>query len=248
MNTEYLRATRLLDHESESIQRLIDARGWRTLAPEARIGAAYDFVRDEIAFGYNASDVLPASTVLADGYGQCNTKTTLLMALLRGLGIPCRVHGATIHKRLQRGVVNGLFFLAAPASINHTWTEVFVDDRWIGLEGVILDAPYLRGLRKAVPSGTTAFLGFGVGTENLGAPPVEWQGAATWIQRTGVNQDFGAYADPDLYYAEHGDNLTGIRAWLYATWIRHVLNRNVARIRGLGPRPTIHAGEGSAAR
>ncbi len=39
-----------------------------------RIGAAYDFVRNEILFGYNRTDAIPATEVLADGYGQCNTK------------------------------------------------------------------------------------------------------------------------------------------------------------------------------
>ena len=56
-----------------------------------RIGAAYAFVRDEIAFGYNLADDLPASRVLEDGLGQCNTKGTLFMALLRhpnGIGQP----------------------------------------------------------------------------------------------------------------------------------------------------------------
>lgn len=227
----HLRATPLLDFEDESLQRLVEARGWRALPTYERIGAAYAFVRDEIGFGYNASDILPASRVLADGYGQCNTKTTLLMALLRALDVPCRVHGATIHKRLQKGVVNGAFYLLAPTSIHHTWTEVLVDGRWVALEGVILDAAYLRGLRTTVPSGTSALLGFGVGTADLAAPPVDWRGEDTWIQKTGVNQSFGAYDDPDSYYAEHGDNLSGARAWLYGVWIRRVLNRNVARIR-----------------
>ena len=231
MSESHLRATRLLDFDNGSIQQLIAARGWRDLAPYERIGAAYAFVRDEIEFGYNASDVLSASTVLADGYGQCNTKTTLLMALLRALAVPCRVNGATIHKRLQKGVVNGGFYLLAPTNINHTWTEVLLDGSWIGLEGVILDAAYLRGIRTIVSIGTTAFLGFGVGTADLSQPPVEWRGEDTWIQRTGVNQDFGTYDDPDSYYAEHGDNLSGVRAWLYRVWIRHVLNHNVTSIR-----------------
>lgn len=153
------------------------------------------------------------------------------MALLRALDIPTRLHGATIHKRLQKGVVNGLFYLVAPTSIFHTWVEVLLDGRWLGHEGVILDKAYLQGLRTMVPTGTTAFLGFGAGTGDLTAPPVEWRGAETSIQSTGVNGDFGIYADPDAFYAEHGDNLTGVRTWLYAKWIRHVLNANVAKIR-----------------
>lgn len=55
-------------------------------------------MRDEIAFGYNESVDLPASRVLAAGFGQCNTKGTLLMALLRALDVPCRFHGFTLAK------------------------------------------------------------------------------------------------------------------------------------------------------
>jgi transglutaminase-like putative cysteine protease len=79
----------------------------------------YDFVRNEIAFGYNAGDELPASAVLADGIGQCNTKATLLMALMRAVGIACRFHGFTIDKPLQKGAITaGL--RAGPASASST--------------------------------------------------------------------------------------------------------------------------------
>ncbi len=83
MGDRYLRATALLDIDDPRLRALGDQRGWSELHKDARIGAVYDFVRDEIPFGYNTSDDLAASAVLADGYGQCNTKTTLLMALLR---------------------------------------------------------------------------------------------------------------------------------------------------------------------
>ena len=62
--------TRLLDFTHPAIESLVAQRGWRQLAPFERIGAVYDFVRNEIAFGYNAGDELPASRVLADGIGQ----------------------------------------------------------------------------------------------------------------------------------------------------------------------------------
>ena len=42
-------------------------------------------MRNDILFGYNSSDLLTAEEVLKDGYGQCNTKATLLMALFRGV-------------------------------------------------------------------------------------------------------------------------------------------------------------------
>ena len=234
MNDAYLRVTPLLDYTHESIKRLVAARAWAGLPTEQRIGAVYAFVRDEIRFGYNTGDRIPASQVLVDGYGQCNTKTILLMALLRAVRIPCRFHGATIDKRLQKGVVTGAFYLLAPTNIIHSWAEVSVDGRWVALEGVILDEPYLGGLRAFVPGERGAFLGYGVGTENLAAPAIEWKGGDTSIQMTGVNRDFGIYDDPDAFYAERGSNLSGLKDWLYRRWVRHVMNRKVASIRACG--------------
>lgn len=85
----------------------------------------YNFVRDNIAFGYNASDDLTASTVLSDGIGQCNTKGTLLMALLRAVGVPCQFHGFTIDTALQRGAITGVAYQLAPRNIIHSWIEVW---------------------------------------------------------------------------------------------------------------------------
>jgi len=234
MVNSHLSATPILDFRDESIQRLIAERGWLDLDLDRRIGAVYDFVRDEISFGYNASDELPASRVLADGRGQCNTKTSLLMALLRGAGVPCRFHGATIHKELQKGVVRGLFYRLAPENIIHSWAEIEYEGRWVGLEGVILDRPYLDGLRRSVAREGGAFLGYGAGTEDIGDPSIEWCGTDTAIQATGVNRDFGVYDDPDDFYAEQGVNVTGIKGLLFRHLIRHRMNRRVEAIRRCG--------------
>lgn len=239
----YLNATRLLDFPHPAIQALIAAQGWGELDRQHQIGAAYDFVR-ELPFGYNTTDDRSASEVLSDGYGQCNTKTTLLMALLRGLGIPARFHGASINKRLQKGLVRGLAYRLAPASILHSWAEVELDGKWVGLEGVILDSDYLAGLRQRVAS-SGPFLGYGVGTENLADPPVAWCGSDTSIQQTGVNRDYGVFSAPDEFYATHGVNLRGLRAVVYRGVVRPQMNRRVAQIRAAElDRPAEH-GRGS---
>jgi hypothetical protein len=234
MDERYLKATRLLDYETSAIRMLIDAHGWMRLPTRERIGAVYDFVRDHIGFGYNESDDLPASRVLSDGYGQCNTKTTLLMALLRACGIPCRFHGGTIHKRLQKGVVSGLFYRLAPRDIIHSWVEVLYDGRWVALEGVILDLAYLSGLRAKLPAETHEVIGFGVGIDDFRNPPVAWNGTDTFIQIKGVNRDFGVFDDPDSFYALHGANLGGARRLVYRHLVRRLMNARVRTIRALG--------------
>lgn len=54
-----------------------------------------------------------------DGIGQCNTKSTLLMPLLRAVGSPCRSQGFTIDKRLQKGAITGLAYWLPPQRIDH---------------------------------------------------------------------------------------------------------------------------------
>jgi len=230
-HSSLLDATELLDYDSPSIRRLVDQRGWLALDTPERIAAVYDYVRNEIGFGYNADDDIAASEVLRDGYGQCNTKATLLMALLRMVGTPCRFHAATIDKRLQQGVVPRAFYPLAPSEILHSWVEVFVDGDWKRLEGVILDDEYLDGLRCQLGRPTGAFIGFGVGTADLEHPNVDWVGDHTEIQMTGVDRDLGVHADPDTYYRTAGTNLSGLRALLYRHVIRRLMNRTVARIR-----------------
>ncbi len=227
----HLADTPLLDFRHPDIQSLIRSRGWSELSVRDRIGAAYDFVRDEIPFGYNASDDLPASQVLADGIGQCNTKSTLLMALLRALDVPCRFHGFTIDKALQKGAITGLAYVLAPRDIIHSWVEVWFEGKWINLEGFILDRPYLASLQQRFSATEGAFCGFGVATADLQNPPVDWVGRDTYIQKDGINADLGIHDDPDTFYRKRGVNLSGPKRWLFRSFIRHWINRHVARIR-----------------
>lgn len=211
-------ATPLLDYQALPIQTLIWDRSWRARDTHGRIGAAYAFVRDEIAFGYNEADDLPASRVIADGIGQCNTKSTLLMALLRALDVPFRFHGFTIHKALQKGAITGLAYVLAPRNIIHSWVEVWYQDQWVNLEGFILDRPYLTALQKRFAGHTGPFCGFGAATPDLQNPPVDWCGTDTYIQRDGINGDFGVFDSPDEFYAEHGSNLSGVKRCFSSEW------------------------------
>ena len=226
-----LQPSRLLDFDHPDLVDLLNRRGWLALDAAGRIGAAYDFVRNEIAFGYNAGDDLPASQVLADGHGQCNTKTTLLMALLRALGLRCRFHGFTIDKALQAGALPPLAQALAPAQILHSWVEVEHAGQWLELEGFILDAPYLASLQRRFGDRAGPFCGFGAATPDLLNPQVAWRGASTYIQRDGIRQDFGVFESPDAFYAQRGVNLRGPKRWLFLLWMRGRINAQVARIR-----------------
>jgi len=235
-SNEYLKETEMLDFSHQTIQALVAQLGWRELNRYDAIGAIYDFVRDDIAFGYNRDDRISASQVLNDGYGQCNTKGTLLMALFRAVGIETRFHGFTIFNALQRGAIPNYLFSFAPEKIIHSWVEVKFEDAWINLEGYIIDQAYLKKVQRSFADQCHDFSGFGIATRCLSNPEVEWKGEDTFIQREGIADDFGVYDQPDAFYKRYGSNLSGFKKLLFRYFLRHLMNRNVAKIRNIGVR------------
>ena len=227
----YLKETQLLDFSHPSIANMPQWEQWNSLQEKDRAGAIYDFVRNDIAFGYNRSDDIKASAVLADGYGQCNTKGTLLMALLRKAGIPCRLHGFTIHKKLQAGAIPAFLQRIAPKEIIHSWVETLIDGKWLKLEGFILDQTYLNAVQKRFSHIDGPFSGYAIATGNLQNPKVEWNGENTFIQADGIDEDYGLFDSPDAFYRQKGVNLSGIKSVLYKNLLRHWINKNVESIR-----------------
>jgi hypothetical protein len=227
----YIQETDMLDYSDIHIQRLIQDKDWLELSDFDRIKAIYNYVRDEILFGYNIDDSIPASKVLSDGYGQCNTKGTLFMALLRACNIPCRVHGFTIDKKLQKGAMTGLVYRSAPKNVLHSWVEIFFEDIWYELEAFILDNSYFSKLQQAHIDCVGAFCGYGVAVKDFQHPVIDFDRNNTYIQSEGINQDFGIYDCPDDFLKEHRQEMSVIKAFAYRNLGRHLMNRNVKKIR-----------------
>ena len=227
----YLKETLLLNFFNKNIQKLIKERGWLELEEVQKVKSIYSFVKDEILFGYNRRDEIPASEILNDGYGQCNTKATLLMTLLRGVGIANRIHGFTIDKKLQKGAITGVAYRLSPPNILHSWVEVLINEEWYFLEGVILDEKYLSNLQDLNKECTTTFCGYGVFTNEFQNPNVEWNLDHTMIQSLGINQDFGLFNSPDEFYAKHHQDLSWIKKKMFKLFIRSQMNKNVIQIR-----------------
>ncbi len=230
----YLQETSLLDFSNRNIHGLIANKGWLSLPPFERLKAIYDYVRDEILFGYNVDDKMPASKVLSDGYGQCNTKGILFMALLRACSLPCRIHGFNIDKRLQKGAMTGFVYRSAPPKVFHSYVEVYFEERWYRLEGFILDMAYLRKLQSKFADCNGPFCGYGVATKDFQCPPIDFDHNDTFIQSEGIVDDFGVYDAPDELLKEHHQRMSLFKAFLFRHLGRHLMNRNVRKIRNMG--------------
>ncbi len=228
---KYLKETNMVDYSNVKIQQLIEQRKWKEFSEFERLKSIYNFVRDEILFGYNTDDSIPASKVLTDKYGQCNTKGTLFMALLRACGIPCRVHGFTIDKKLQKGAMTGIVYRNAPNDIFHSWVEVYSEGKWYELEGFILDKDYLQKLRAKFSDCSGSFCGYGVAVKDFKEHVVDFDRNSTYIQSEGINHDFGIYDSPDELLKEHHQEMSKIKAFAYRHLGRHLMNHNVKKIR-----------------
>jgi len=212
---KYLEPTAMLNFQDEALQQLVKQRGWSDLAYEDRIKEIYDFVRNEIKFGYNRTDDIPASEVLRDGYGQCNTKSTLLMALLRAVGIPCRIHGFLIDKKMQKGALTGITYLLAPSKIVHAWTEVQLHDDWIVLEGVIIDDSYLKQVKSRLCSFNEGFIGYGISVKDKDNINLCWTGESVYVQSFSITDDLGIFDDPDDLFRKYNNTDSKLKEILF---------------------------------
>lgn len=233
MDNKFLEPTKMLNYKSQRLQALIKNRKWSELDEYDKINSVYDFVQNEILFGYNREDTLTADQVLIDRYGQCNTKATLLMALLRGVGIPCRLHGFEVSKEFQRGATTALISFFAPQYIIHTWAEVYYNNQWLALEGVITDKKYFNAVKRKYKHETGEFKQFAIATPNLSLLTIDWKGEATYVQNAAIVTDLGIWNNPDEFFKEYAQNFCKLKHFMYVHLGRKIMNHNVKRIRNI---------------
>ncbi len=228
----YLEPSHLVDHTHRDIVQLISSKGWDTIKTKAElIGEVYTFVRDEIAYGYTTSFSIPASQVLSKGYGNCITKSTLLMALLRAAGIPCRFHAMTIRKVIFRGLLPKLSYKLVPKHPHHAWIEILYNNRWLAMEGHIVDKPYLLKLQAKFPDYMGSFYGYGIAVLNFRNPDNRWNEDNTYVQNQAIEEDLGIFDTPDAFFAQYPESAAYTQSLRYQAVIRRRLNRSIMAVR-----------------
>lgn len=228
---QYLNDTTMLNYCEQEIAELVKAKKWNDFDEYNKIGTIYDYVQNNILLGYNKRDNLTAMQVLAEGIGQCNTKATLLMALLRAVGVPCRLHGAKVTKVFQRGLMPKIMARLAPSHIVHTWVEVWHNGEWLSLEGVITDKAYISGLKSIFQNYDGVFFNYAVAVNDFNNLQIDWIGKNTTVQQQAVKEDLGVYDSPDEFYAEYKQDYRGIKKYLYENIGRKIMTNKVAKIR-----------------
>ncbi len=228
----YLEPSHLLDYTHPEIQQLIREKGWNTITSKADlVGEVYAFVRDEIAYGYTKSFSLPASKVLAKGYGNSITKSTLLMALLRAVGVPCRFHAMTIRKIIFRGLLPSFSYMLVTKHPYHAWVEVLHNHKWLEMEGHIVDRAYLQKLQEKFPDYMGSFYGYGMAVLNFRNPENRWNENSTYIQHKAIEKELGTFNTPDAFFSHFPDSDDYTQSFQYRAFIRGQLNRSIQAVR-----------------
>ena len=227
---QWLESTQLLDLDDPKLR--IQAMRITQLASSALQKAVliHDFVK-ALPFGCVAAfDHIPAAAVLRAGRGDCHTKGTLFVALLRAAGVPARLRFVSLSTKFLAGIID-----IPQESITHALGEVYLSGRWVQTDTYVTDEQFeMRALRKLKEQGLRIGLGIHVNADR------NWSGhQASHAQYSDQDpsslplKDLGFAHDPKYFYSDRS-NQERQRSWttrLKWMLVATVVNHRVEKIR-----------------
>jgi len=196
--------------------------------------ALFYFVRDRISFRFPTTfgqwDRVKASSVIQCGFGYCNTKATLLVALCRASGIRARVHYGLISAEIMRGVFPSFAFPFLGDSGAHSWTEVEIEGDWKPIDSYINDQQLYRAARARLKA-TGRSLGYSLACVD-GKCSCEFNfGEKGFVHMGAVVEDHGPWDDASQYFAtDKYVTFKGLQRLFYPV-VAAISNRNIEKLR-----------------
>lgn len=228
----YLEPSYLLDYRDPTIDHLVSSKGWNVeIANEELIREIYTYVRDEIAYGYTKSFATPASGVLAEKQGNSITKSILFMALLRSRGIPCRFYAMTKSTVIFRGLLPGFRYKLARRHPYCAMVEILYKDKWVAVEGHIIDKPYIQNVQHKYPLHKRSFYGYGIATLDFYNLDKEWDVSSVIMQSRVIKRDLGPFNTPDTFFSQVPQAEGYAQSLIYKAFTRPRLNRSIQKMR-----------------
>jgi hypothetical protein len=226
--TTYLEPTLYIDSKHPALVQQVSVL---TLGAKDEVEKAiriHNYVRDEILFGWaGAFYDQKASGVLEAKLGFCNTKSTLFVAMLRAAGIPAKQRFVNINAKILEGILSpGTEF------VDHSYTEVLLQGRWIKLDSYIVDKRLAEAARRKL-QGEGRMLGYGVHRNGTS----DWDGRSDafsqFLNDGSVanlsTQDFGVFEDVGAFYRSGNELNPGLR--LIFRWVVASANKRAEALR-----------------
>jgi transglutaminase-like putative cysteine protease len=226
----WLGNTPLLQHDHPKIRLTAKKLTQLKSRPRDQALACFQFVR-AMPFGCIADSAgTSAAAVLKAGRGDCHTKSTLMLALLRSLEIPARMRFVTMKSDFLRGIAD-----LGGDPIEHAYTELLLDGQWLALDSYVVD-PRLAVAAKTRLKIEGRKLGYGMHRDGT----IHWDGRSNAFSQFTVDDadsmplhDWGAFDDPYQFYSSVAYvrqrlSLAGRLKWMVGA---RFVNRRVAAIR-----------------
>jgi hypothetical protein len=223
-------STRLLDLDDPKLR--IQALRITQLATSQAQKAVlvHDFVKS-IPFGCVAGfNHVAAGAVLRAGHGDCHTKGTLFVAMLRSAGVPARMRFVTLSSAFLKGIID-----VPRGSITHAIAEAYLDGRWLQTDTYVTDTPF-EACAISLLRRQGARLGYGIHVRGKqfwnGRQAAHGQYADSDLSSLPM-RDWGVAHDPEHFYSSK-DNLELQLGWMARVkWMlaAAVVNRRVQQLR-----------------
>ena len=226
---EYLKATGLVDINSPIVRQKANELTQNIITDLEKAKRIYHFVRDEIPYTFT-HNLQRASDVLKEKAGQCNSKTTLTVALLRVVGIPARYHCGSVSKTLFKNTIPKWVYPLTPDRIpGHCWTEVFINSKWTAIENVV-DLRLYDGIQcKMKQDGVEKSIGCGLSEDSF---QKEWDGKSDILMQEGaLLEDMGIFSNADEYLTKAESFLNPVKNWIKNKFIKHLMNKKFNKLR-----------------
>jgi hypothetical protein len=228
----YLEPSYLLDYRHPTIEQLIRGNGWNSDKDhDELIGDIFTFVRDEIEYGFSRHSCIRASQVLAEGMGDSIPKSTLFMALLRAVGVPCRFYAMTMRTLVFRGLLPKFRQRLAAKNSYAALVEIRHKGRWYAVDRHVIDKPYIESIVKKHPYHIGGFYGYGIATLDFNALTRQWNENHLNKKSRVVEQDLGAFTTPDRFFSQVPEAQRYTQSLSYKAFLRDSLNKSIQVVR-----------------
>lgn len=226
----WLGSTRLLDLEDSRLRLRVLRVTQLAQTNTHKAMQIHDYIKS-LPFGCVAGfDHIPAADVLRTGRGDCHSKGTLFVAMLRCVGVPARLRFVTLPGDFLHGILD-----VGQTTITHAVGEAYLHNRWVQTDSYVTDL-LLEAQAAQRLAADQRCLGYGIHAQGNRFWNAEQHahGQYTAADPTSLpTRDWGVAHDPEHFYAgqTHPDLTMG---WLTrAKWMlaARLVNSRVKKLR-----------------
>ena len=195
---DFLAPTRLIDNDHPQIISLAQRIAPADLPDIDKTKRIFQFVRDDIKFGFGPRFYDHRASEIAEmQLGYCNTKGTLIVALLRASGIAARQVFVDIDANILTGIVD-----PGTPFVDHSYVEILLGNKWLATDAYIVDTPLFIAAQKRLAA-ENRLVGYGIhslGTYIFDEANPSFSQFVAGGQPSLTSRNYGIHADVEAFY------------------------------------------------